>query len=900
MQSSFSQHQLHTFDMNNCTICLLETCQESQFGSWLDEDHQECLEETISQLNLFSTSLEMLALPSTQSAISKLSESMKVALSDATTLLRELPPIDHHDVVNFAVEHQRRRSIVLMGVRIASVVTSNILASNITMNNSSIHNVLNSLNQLSLTSGVDVLSVNLTDVLSQFNGTSLSLPQSSPFHYVNAMMGLVHGIGRRTKQPFESTSEEAGIDIAVAELFQSSSTQISSDPSAGKPFSVTIPTNFMDSDRDIVTMVYFDPSRSGQQLPATQNRLASAIVDLVVLSNHSSNTSTSSKFDSMQHDDALITKVSSFQMTFDISLPSTITLRSLLQQYLDDTALFLEHVTPTIVGIAFASSDPSSIVLKLRLPIHMTSTIDREADENLQHYNNYSIDDSLWKSIAASIQVQCTDTVQGPLCYDPMDLTIQVPFTPSCRWWDNTAVMWACDGCQLSQVFLVASQHNQMSSQNDVQQAGIGETNSNNSWIPFPFINTDNGTSSFQMHLRAICECTHMTTFAVLVTNSPNSVAKPLRIEQQILAVVTYVGTIISVVCLLLTVVAYAILWKKPFVQQHHRMVVHMCVPLMTSQLLLLLVLHPDTKTHGGWCLFVSGLLHFCLISICGWILCIARDIFGTFVTVFTRSTGSCNLRTMVISVYGSAGAIIAVSMGFAHNLYRTDDICWINMSSPLRLAFLVPFGVTLIISTVILTRVLANIKNRVQLKTTAFAGLTFLWILGFSWLFGIIVMLHHHVVWEYLFTLFTLGEGIFIFVHYCVRSIHVREAFLVSEKSRLTRRQETMLNAKEKDYSSNKLHTASTSWGDDSMTTDEDLLCNRSRTKSSKQKKQTLSKLVPPLPKQLPQWITTRSSRVEPIMTEVDISVSNQESFISQASVVLNEESSVEENSNI
>ena len=86
-------------------------------------------------------------------------------------------------------------------------------------------------------------------------------------------------------------------------------------------------------------------------------------------------------------------------------------------------------------------------------------------------------------------------------------------------------------------------------------------------------------------------------------------------------------------------------------------------------------------------------------------------------------------------------------------------------------------------------------------------AGLAFMWILGFSWIFGLLGMVVDHIALQYLFTIFTLGEGAFIFVHYCLRSTHVREAYLLSSETKLTRRQITMLNAKAKDYSSS--HTS-------------------------------------------------------------------------------------------
>lgn len=751
-----------------------------------------------------------------------LSETLVAVLTNATAALKDvlagLDDIDEDNIETVA-DRERNQRLVLAGVRASLVVVSRILSSNFTLDSASIHRILNSLNRLGFTPGVNILSVNMTQIEREFDGLDLTVTKSSPFGYKNALLGLVNSIANRNKQRFNSTTPEAGIDISTYIWSTDSDFAISSDTRAGRLFRAEFSQsnadhqtrdNQLDQYESMLAMAYLDNVPNGQRLTTLQPQVVSPIVDLTVVSESHSDFSTHiSETNEIRKRAKLID--TPFKMTFDTSLPSSKMIFTLLSKYVEEVD-FQEDVIPITVGVTFASEDETAIVLKIAF------AVDSGGKQTLLKTQD-ALTFALWNRITAAVETICSDTMQGPLCYDPLDATIHIPYSPMCAWWNHEKSVWSDTGCELSQILLLTPHNSKIHSPENIYNSSVMQSQmfqslngsvASETGHALPFLTLEKSNVSSSVYVRASCVCTHMTTFAILVTNSPDSVARMPTREEDVLTIFTYAGIGTSVTCLLLTVLAYMRLWNKPFVQQHHKFVIHMCLPLILVQLLLLVVLHPHTKKNNYWCLVVSGALHFCLMALSGWMLCISRDIYGTFVTVFVGTRRGSSIAKFVGLVYGLSAAVLIVCMSVAHEAYRTAKVCWIDMTSHLRLAFLIPFGGTLLVNTVVLIFVLCSIKGRVQLKTTAFAGLTFMWILGFSWLFGIIAMFHQHIIWEYLFTIFTLSEGVFIFVHYCLRSSKVRDAFFLSKASKLARRQKEMHDAKQKDYSSSKVRTHS------------------------------------------------------------------------------------------
>lgn len=764
--------------MNIC--CLSVSCTANLAGRWIGIDISECVAEAKNVVQNIFEGVRNARPPTRVEDVENISTTVISTLATVTERLknsRQSRPVGDDfssgdfDEETFQANLKERREVVMDGMRIVGTVVGKTLRSNVSFTPSLLHQVLDSMNRLAFLSGSNSLSLNESEVSSRMADTGIGIERASPFAYTNALLGLVHSVGRRDRQEFNSTTEDAGVGIRTSPFTRESIFEFVSHSRVGRPFRCTVPPTFAISNDDVIAVVYLDLMRSNQDIPENQQEVSSPVVDISVLSEN--------------NDGSLeVAEPSSSPLltTFDASLPTSSRIQSLIKQYLSPDNVFPSTITLTVIGVSFASTEQTAVVLRIALSVD---------GNRLTSANTQS---EMWESVVEAIRYPCDDNVQGPVCYSSEDATIHIPYSPSCSWWNSDDQVWLEDGCQMSRLALVAE--NRMLFPHNVSATG------SSSFIPAGDL------SSKDPSLRIECSCTHMTTFAIIVRNSPDTVAGPLQAEQQVLAIFTYIGTAVSIVSLLLTICAYLLLWSKPYVQRHHKLVVHMCIPLLVSQALLVLVLHPDTQANHGWCMFVSASLHFCLLAVSAWMLCIAYDIHGTFVTVFGGASQTTKMWKYALPVYVVAAVLVAIAAGLGHDHYRTEDFCWIDMSTDLRLVFLIPFAGALLVNTIVLVRVLANIKGRVQLKTTAFAGLTFMWILGFSWLFGIIAMFHDHIIWEYLFTIFTLGEGVFIFVHYCLRSNNVREAFLLSHESKLALRQQTMMNAKVKDYSSSKTKT--------------------------------------------------------------------------------------------
>ncbi|XP_064416366.1 adhesion G protein-coupled receptor E1-like [Latimeria chalumnae] len=285
--------------------------------------------------------------------------------------------------------------------------------------------------------------------------------------------------------------------------------------------------------------------------------------------------------------------------------------------------------------------------------------------------------------------------------------------------------------------------------------------------------------SSNQTH--TICSSDHLSSFAVIIA--------AIEIERDIaLEVITYVGIILSLVCL-----AACIVTLKCFnsVRTTSTTIhLHLCVCLFLAELLFLIGM--DRTSNKTLCGIIAGFLHYLFLACFAWMLLEGFQLYlmvRNLKVVNYFSTHSIKRRFMYPIGYGLPAVIVVISAAVFHIGYGTKNHCWLTTEKGFVWSFLGPvctiIGINSILFVVILWILrrnlstlntdVATLKNNRSITLKAIAQCV---ILGCTWIVGIFHVQKETLVLAYLFTIFNSLQGTAIFTIHCVLNRQVREEY--------------------------------------------------------------------------------------------------------------------------
>jgi hypothetical protein len=191
------------------------------------------------------------------------------------------------------------------------------------------------------------------------------------------------------------------------------------------------------------------------------------------------------------------------------------------------------------------------------------------------------------------------------------------------------------------------------------------------------------------------CHCRHLTNFAVIVTlrpasddgiaggNKSSSDSPTSAADTQRLAVISYLGVVLSCCALFLLEVALLTAWCRLRIYQ--QLVAVLSPVLITTQLLFVLGAGHASGSDdvSRSCKATAGTLHFLLMLTFALFLCEALELHINFVRVFTDRYNEMNrFRNYIVGSLGFALLIVLVgALGFPED-YGTADYCWLKRDS--------------------------------------------------------------------------------------------------------------------------------------------------------------------------------------------------------------------------
>ncbi|XP_053557837.1 adhesion G-protein coupled receptor D1 [Bombina bombina] len=281
----------------------------------------------------------------------------------------------------------------------------------------------------------------------------------------------------------------------------------------------------------------------------------------------------------------------------------------------------------------------------------------------------------------------------------------------------------------------------------------------------------------------SVCLCNHLTNFAILMQVVPVKLSDS---HKAALSSISYVGCSLSIFCLAITLVTFAILSSVSTIRnQRYHIHANLSFAILVAQILLLISFNFESETLP--CKVIAILLHFFFLSAFAWMLVEGLHLYSMVIKVF-GSEESKHLYYYGIG-WGSSLVICTVSVTSALDSYGIGGNCWLSLEKGAIWAFVAPALFVIVVNIGILiavTRIISRIsadnykvhRDANGFKLTAKAVAVLLPILGSSWIFGVLAVNEQAIIFQYMFAVFNSLQGFFIFLFHCLLNSEVRAAF--------------------------------------------------------------------------------------------------------------------------
>nr|XP_004472552.2 adhesion G protein-coupled receptor E2 [Dasypus novemcinctus] len=278
------------------------------------------------------------------------------------------------------------------------------------------------------------------------------------------------------------------------------------------------------------------------------------------------------------------------------------------------------------------------------------------------------------------------------------------------------------------------------------------------------------------------CRCTHLSSFAILMAQGD------MQDEDPVLAVITYMGLGLSLLCLFLAALTFVLC--KAIQNTSTSLHLQLSICLFLAHLLFLTGI--DRTEPKVLCAIIAGALHYLYLAAFAWMLLEGLHLFlmARNLTVLNYSSVSRFMKKSMFPVgYGVPAVVVTISAASRPHRYGTPTRCWLHTDNGFIWAFLGPvcaifsinlafFLMTFWIVKTKLFSLNSEVSTLQNTRMLAFKATAQLFILGCTWCLGMLQVGPAAHVMLYLFTIVNSLQGVFIFLVYCLLSQQVREQY--------------------------------------------------------------------------------------------------------------------------
>ncbi|XP_063929323.1 latrophilin Cirl isoform X3 [Zophobas morio] len=309
---------------------------------------------------------------------------------------------------------------------------------------------------------------------------------------------------------------------------------------------------------------------------------------------------------------------------------------------------------------------------------------------------------------------------------------------PSCVFWDYTSSAWLEEGCRVE--------------------------------------------STNRSH--TVCLCDHLTNFAILM--DVHAIQLPIP-HQIALKIITLVGCIISIICLILAIITFQLFRGL----KSDRTTIHcnLCICLLIAELIFLIGIgQTENKIVCG---VIAGFLQYFFLCAFIWMFFEGFQLYVMLIEVFEAEKS--RVKWYYFFAYGLPLVIVLVSAAIYPQGYGTEQHCWLKTNNYFIYSFVGPVIVVLFLNLIFLGMAVVmmcrhasasvSIKNKEHSRlasTRAWlkGAIVLVFLLGLTWTFGFLYLNQESVAMAYLFAFLNCLQGFFIFLFHCVQNEKVRKEY--------------------------------------------------------------------------------------------------------------------------
>ncbi|RUS79641.1 hypothetical protein EGW08_012610 [Elysia chlorotica] len=281
---------------------------------------------------------------------------------------------------------------------------------------------------------------------------------------------------------------------------------------------------------------------------------------------------------------------------------------------------------------------------------------------------------------------------------------------------------------------------------------------------------------------RDVCECDHLTNFAVLVSFYDQSELE----HKEILGYITIVGLSLSIAGLALSMLSFIFI-KKLRKGRPQQTLFQLSLALMLSWIVFLVGIE-RTSDHDG-CIAVAALLHYLILASFMWMLMEGLLQYLLFVRVMNSYFSNYMWKTSIPS-WGLPVIPVIIILAIDTELYKGgDDYCWMDQDA-FYYGFAIPVGLIILTNLVVFLMVTTSLCRRKDMSkhssqssnqtlVNVRASFICFCVLGLSWIFGFLAIEDARLVFQYLFCITASLQGFIVFLMMTARDKQVRQYWM-------------------------------------------------------------------------------------------------------------------------
>uniref|UniRef100_T1IKX4 Cadherin EGF LAG seven-pass G-type receptor 1 n=1 Tax=Strigamia maritima TaxID=126957 RepID=T1IKX4_STRMM len=273
------------------------------------------------------------------------------------------------------------------------------------------------------------------------------------------------------------------------------------------------------------------------------------------------------------------------------------------------------------------------------------------------------------------------------------------------------------------------------------------------------------------------CTCNHLSSFAVLIDLKDEEFVVKETVAE---SVVSYTCVISSLVLLFVAFIVFCALHGLQTNSNTIHKNMTICIFVTELVFLVALKLRSDLIHKEFPCKIIAIFLHYFFLCEFSWVLLEAVHLYRMLTEL--RDINHGQMRFYYTLGYGIPAIIVGLSVGVRADGYGNHIFCWLSIYETVIWSLVGPICCYVVINLLVFVlaiRASLQLKDEVEdfgsLRVLLWLGIALLPLMGAAWILAMLAVNENVDLLYYFFEIFSLLQGLYVFLGYCVFNEKVR-----------------------------------------------------------------------------------------------------------------------------